>query len=103
MLRIELIFVVFSHDIGVARLNKSCSGYAALTLPTLLLSSPLLHPRHAFFLTILSWLFLRQRRVERERREEQSRGLEGDRRGGRTKERGGGLPTLSDDQTLRQR
>ena len=39
MLRIELIFVVFSHDIGVARLNKRCSGYAALTLPTLPVSS----------------------------------------------------------------
>ena len=31
--------VVFSHDIGVTRSNKSFSGYAALTLPTLLLSS----------------------------------------------------------------
>ena len=31
--------MVFSHDIGVARLNKSCSGYAALTLPTLPVSS----------------------------------------------------------------
>ena len=76
--------MAFWHDIGVAHLNKSCSGYAALTLPTLLLSSASSSARLLFDNLVLAFP------ASTERREGEKRGAGDWRETGEGKDEGGG-------------
>ena len=74
--------MVFGHDIGVARLSMQLS----LSRPTLPLSSASSSTRLLFDNLVLAFPASTERREGGKLREEPSGGLEGDRRGGRTKE-----------------